>query len=438
MMETDATSAILASAPTGAEEGIVIKQTEWGAVRTLFSQGMSKSAIARHLDLDVKTVRKWLSGAWQPAHRSAPPRALDRFASFLHDRAPEVGFNAAVLLRELQGLGYAGSYPALVRYLRPARQAACHSIAATPRFETEPGQQAQVDWGSTRVWFADAPIRVHLFVMVLGYSRRLFAKAYLNERLDSLLDAHTAAFAYFGGRTREILYDNPRTIVLRKDEASGHIEWQQTFKDRMDFYGVEIRLCRYYRAQTKGKVESGVKYVKRNALAGRRFRDLEELNTWLLEWSLEVADERLHGTTHERPAERFAREEVGQLIAVDARPTPPRERLERRVVPSDTYVTVETNRYPAPVAWVGQRIDVCILPEQIILRCGASEAVTHQRLDGKYGLARWPGAPRSWPRPAAVGSLEPPRFDPAYRTAAGEVDERPLACYEALVEEVSR
>jgi len=120
--------------------------------------------------------------------------------------------------------------------------------------------------------------------MVLGYSRRLFARAYANEGLEALLEGHAEAFAHFGGRTATILYDNPRTIVTSKEESTGQVVWNASFKDRMDFYGVEVKLCRYYRAQTKGKVESGVKYVKGNALAGRRFRDLEDLNTYLLDW----------------------------------------------------------------------------------------------------------------------------------------------------------
>jgi hypothetical protein len=88
----------------------------------------------------------------------------------------------------------------------------------------------------------------------------------------------------------------------------------------MDFYGIEIRLCRFYRAQTKGKVESGVKYVKRNALVGRQFRDLEDLNAWLLSWAVRIADKRIHGTTHEQTAERFERAERGALMPVVARP----------------------------------------------------------------------------------------------------------------------
>src|SRR5712691_6644801 len=202
--------------------------------------------------------------------------------------------------------------------------------------------------------------------MVLGFSRRIFARAYRSEGLDPLLDRHAAAFAHFGGRTETILYDNPRTIVTRKDETAGHVVWNATFKDRMDFYGVKVRLCRYYRAQTKGKVESGVKYIKRNALAGQRFRDLEDLNAYLQSWCVSVADQRVHGTTHERPAERFARGEV--LLPVDLRPAPPRERVETRIVPRDAYVAVDTNRYAVPFEWAGKQASVSIFAEQVLIR----------------------------------------------------------------------
>jgi transposase len=436
-MEEGVKSGTLSSTRGSVEEGILIKKEEWGRVRALHGQGMRKVAIARELKLDVKTVRKWLRLEYKPQRRNIRRRAMEGYGSFIEGRGPEVGFNGAVLLREMKGLGYRGSYSALARYIKPLREASSLGAAPTQRYETEPGGQAQVDWGSTSVWLGEQEKRVHLFVMVLGYSRRIFAKGYTNERLDSLFDGHACGFAHFGGRTRRILYDNPRTIVLRKDEASGQVEWNRSFKDRIDFYGVEAQLCRFYRAQTKGKVESGVKYVKRNALAGKRFRDIEELNAWLLQWSVEVADQRIHGTTHERPVDRFRREEAGKLQAVDTRQPAQRERLERRMVPPDAYVTVETNRYPAPVEWVGQQIEVRILPSQIILNRSGADPVVHSRLTGKHAVARWNGAARSWSRPAAALSIGPPRFDPATRGDYGEVQLRPLACYEALIEEVA-
>lgn len=427
-MEKDKQLVILTPEPTGPGEDKMISQSQWGAVHTLYESGMKKKAIARHLDLDIKTVRKWLGKTFEQQHRSIRGRSqLDPLRPFIEARAPEVGYNAAVLLRELQPLGYKGSYSTLANYISPMR--ARVDLEPTLRFETEPGKQAQVDWGSTYVYLGEERVRVHIFVMVLGYSRRCFVRAYMNERLDSLLDAHEAAFDHFGGRTSDILYDNPRTILSDKDQESGEVKWNKTFKDRMDFYGVNIRLCRYYRAQTKGKVESGVKYVKRNALAGRRFRDLEDLNNYLLEWCLRVADERIHGTTHERPRERFARSEAAALIAVDRR-APRRERVEHRIVPQDALVSVDTNRYPVPTTWVGRTVDVRRVDGKLLLSC-EEETIRYRPLEGKYKVASWEGPPRAFkspPRPKA----DPPKFDLAYLSRVGDVEVRPLSIYENL------
>lgn len=427
-MDSEAGIEMLAVAPGGATEEPLIEESVWGAVRALREQGLSKREIGRELDLDVKTVRKWLRQKWEPQRRPGRSRVPDRWESFLRGRAPEVGFNAAVLYRELKAQGYEGSYPSLVRYLRPWRQEH-RSNASTVRFETAPGEQAQVDWGSAWVWLGQERVRVHVFTMVLGYSRRIFARGYSREGLEALLDGHGHAFEHFGGRTQTILYDNPRTIVLAKDESSGWVDWNAKFKDRMDFYGVTVRLCRYYRAQTKGKVESGVKYVKRNALAGRRFSGLAELNAWLLEWCLEVADQRVHGTTYEQPAQRFARAEAAALCSVEARRPTPQE--QSRMVPRDGLVSVEANRYPVPLSWAGHTVRVHLLAEEILFGREGEEMVRHGRLLGKHQVARWTGPPRS--SPAAQASLEgPPRFDPAYLGTAGDVEVRPLGWYEEV------
>lgn len=426
-------SEMLAAAPGGATEGELISQSTWGAIAALRERGFSKKATARELGLDIKTVRKWWREVWCAQQRRRRGRRLEPWEPFLRARAPEVGFNGAVLHRELTALGVKCSYAALAQYISPWR-ASWHEVEPTVRFETGPGEQGQVDWGTTWVYLGEERVRVHLFAMVLGFSRRLFAKAYSNEGLSSLLDGHAAAFEHFGGRPRSLLYDNPRTIVTDKDEATGRVVWNATFKDRMDFYGLEPRLCRYYRAQTKGKVESGVKYLKRNALAGRRFTGLEDLNAYLLCWCVEVADQRVHGTTHEKPAERFARAE--RLISVELRIPSPRERIESRVVPRDGYVAVEANRYPVPLEWVGSTVEVRIQAEEIWLHRTGADAIRHARLMGKHQVARWDGAPRQIPRRPLESPAGPPRFDPAYVELIGEVEIRPLGSYEGLLEEV--
>jgi transposase len=424
---------MLPVAPGGAGEGELIGERLWSAIEVLREKGLSRKAIARDLGLDIKTVRKWWGRSWRPQERPPRGRRLDRWQAFLRARAPEVGFNAAVLQRELAELGQVSSYRAVAHYISPWRVEWRGSDQPTVRFETGPGEQAQVDWGTTWAFFGEDRVRIHIFTMVLGYSRRLFAKAYRSEGLESLLDGHAAAFAHFGGRTETILYDNPRTIVTAKDEAVGKVVWNATFKDRMDFYGVKIRLCRYYRAQTKGKVESGVKYIKHNALVGRRFRDLEDLNTWLLSWCVQIADQRVHGTTHEKPADRFAGE---KLIPVHERAPSPRERIVSRGVPRDAYVAVEANRYPVPLEWAGCQVEVHIQTEEIWISRRGSDAVRHRRLFGKHQVARWEGPPRSCPPRPSPPMSGAPRFDPVYTESVGAVEARSLESYQNLIEEV--
>ena len=431
---TDEAVTISRRGPNGPTEDLLIRGTQWGAIRELHEAGRSRKAIARELGLDVKTVRKWLKKPWQPRQSAPREKALLTRREFVEARLPEVGFNGKVLERELREQGWSGHYATLARFVAPFRKAFRGGPEATVRFETDPGQQAQVDWGSTAVVIGGEKVRIHVFTMVLGYSRRLFARAYLSEGLASLLDAHERAFAHFGGRCESTLYDNPRTIVLSKESKTGEVRWNPGFKDRMDFYGVRVKLCAYYRAQTKGKVESGVKYVKRNGLVGREFRDLEAVNEYLQTWCLEVADQRVHGTTHEKPAERFERER-SHLIAVDGRPAPVRERVETRRVPKDALVAVETNRYPVPYEWIGLEVSVRILPGEVIFHVPQHEPVKHARLAGNHQVARWIGPPRSivkrTPPRRPVG---PPLHDGARRDELGHVEIRPLCQYESFVE----
>ena len=206
----------------------------------------------------------------------------------------------------------------------------------------------------------------------------------------------------------------------------------------MDFYGVEIRLCRYYRAQTKGKVESGVKNVKRNALAGRRFASMDDLNAWLEQWALTIADERIHGTTHERPSERFEREEKAMMIAVDARPPARESRTTTRRVSRDAFVEVETNRYPVPFAWCRAEVLVELFATEVRIVHQEEPPLAYEREPERHRVIHWRGAPRTMPRQTAGQSpTDAPRFDPAWLARVGEVTARPLDAYAALVVEVS-
>jgi transposase len=389
-------------------------------------RGESSRQIARELVVDRKTVRRWLRiGGWQPRQAGERPRAIDPYVEFIEQRGPEVGWNGVVLHRELVALGFSGSYQQVQRLLKPRRDRRRWQEAATVRFETEPGEQAQVDYGQLQVWIGEQPETVHLFVFTLGYSRRLFTRGYRNERLATLLDGHERAFRHFGGVTLSCLYDNPRTLVLGRHENK--VLWHPLFEDFARYYGFTPRACQPYRARTKGKVESGVKYVKRNALAGRRFSSWEELNGWLERWSAEVADLRIHGTTHERPIDRFASE---QLTPLGSRPPYRYERVRLRRVANDALVAVGAARYSVPVEYVGLIVSVHestghyeIFHQDRLVAC-------HQKA-ARYSVlmeqAHYAGLLRVDRR---NGPQAPPRFDPNFGPL-GEVMVRDLALYEA-------
>lgn len=391
-------------------EVAMVDRNKYGAIRELAGHGMPKKEIARQLDVTVKTVRRALKKLqWEPYQRQKPvTTVLSQFEQWLVSRAPEVNFNASILFRELKQFGYTGAYETVKLFVRPLRTAHHNRLDAVMRFETAPGKQGQVDWGSAQVWLGETRVRIHFFAMVLGYSRRLFARAYLDERLPTLLVAHQEAFAWFGGYPKELLYDNPKTIVV--DRKAGHPALQTDFADFAGHYGFSVRLCQPYRPQTKGKIESGVKYIKRNFLPGRRFIDLDHLNRELERWITEVADVRIHGTTGCRPSERFAEERLLSLATVKP------YRLETaitRPVSRDCMITFGGNRYSVPWRYVGQTVQIEQWGNEIRILSGEEIIAAHQKLVGTGQKSSNPAHYQGLFRDRLGKKRdEPPRFDP--------------------------
>lgn len=152
--------------------------------------------------------------AWAPYRRElVAPMLLDAQRGWLVERAPQVHFSARILHQELRARDWSGSYETVKLAVRPLRAAACVASLTQCRFETGPGEQAQVDWGQITVTMGGQRVKIHMFVMTLGYSRRAYAEGFLHERIPDLLGAHENAFAHFGGRCEFLLYDNMRTVV---------------------------------------------------------------------------------------------------------------------------------------------------------------------------------------------------------------------------------
>lgn len=424
--------ATVTTSETGVE-GSVLSRDRWEELRRARGEGHSVSRLARDFDLDRKTVRRALAQTeWQAYQRDPVAQTLlSDHAAWLATRAPQVHYSARILFQELKlERGYQGSYDTVRNAVRPLRAEAAVASLTQRRFETEPGEQSQVDWGQVRVRFGDQRACVHVFVLTLGFSRRAWAEGYLHERMESLLSAHEHAFEHFGGHTAELLYDRMRTVVHGAIE--GKPRWNATFEAFAAHWGFTPRLCRPYRAKTKGKVESGVKYVKRNFLPGRSFRDLDDFNAQLVAWLADVSDVRVHGTTHERPIDRFARE-APALVRTTDQPSFFQAMRRSRVVAEDWLVAIEANRYSVPWRLIGKTVDVVRVGDRWQISHQGRVVAEHDVLIGRHQLSVDPAH-----GPGAVTRNARTRFAaPSAATAivrSHEIEVRDLAVYEQLLE----
>lgn len=279
-------------------------------ILVLHRQGMGIKAIARKLGVSRNTVRKYLQTPNQlPTYSTRQPRRtkLSDYQDFIKQRVDQAKpdwIPGTVILREIQELGYSGGMTQLRVFLAPLKP------KPTPeplvRFETEPGQQLQVDF--TIIRRGDKPLKA--LVATLGFSRATFVRFYDNERSESWLDGIKQAFDYFGGVTKTVLFDNAKSIILERDAyGEGNHRWNPALLDLSKAYGFSIKVCRPYRAKTKGKVERFNHYLKNSFITplNASFRsqglmlDVASANGKIGAWLDTVANTRIHATTGQQP-----------------------------------------------------------------------------------------------------------------------------------------
>lgn len=395
----------------------------------LSGAGASIRRIACTLGISRNTVRKYLRSSSIPQPAARPPKVskLARYVDHVQARVDDGVENCQVLLRELRAQGYKGGYTVLKDFVHPLRQRPV--IPGTVRFETAPGEQAQVDFGSCLYRAADGHMRrVWAFTMVLSWSRLLFVEFVRVADTPTFMRCHLHAFEYFGGVPLRCLYDRTKLVVVGRD-ADGAPLWNERFLDFSLRVGLDIQLCRGYRPQTKGRVESGIKYVKGNFWPGIEFTDYGDLNQQADIWYDTVANVRLHGTTQERPCDRWPVERAA------LRALPPADRLEtflwdERRVTRDGYVSWEGAAYGLPWPWrPGEAIQVQARQGLVELWAGRDRRAVYpigqRRGQRQTHPQQWAGlTPREGrPRPEAYGVQ---RLDL-------EIEQRPLSAYAALV-----
>lgn len=405
-----------------------------GVVKTIWRmwrEGMSIRAIADRLGVSRNTVRRYLRhpGLPEPSPRPKRPSKLDPFRDYLLQRVCVDGVtNCEVLLRELRERGYTGGRIILKEFVAPLRPP--RAPKATVRFETEPGEQAQVDFKVVTLVRLDGQLqRLWAFCMVLSWSRAMFLEFIAKATLPLFIRCHLHAFAHFGGVPRRCLYHNTRQVVLGRD-AQGEPVWNARFLDFALRVGFDPQLCRAYRAQTKGKVERGLRYVGENFIPWVRPTDEDDLNRQALLWCVQVADQRIHATTHERPAERLKVERLslGPLPAIESLAGFLRE---ERKVGRDGFVLWERCAYGVPWTFAGQTVQVQAKADRVEIWAGSERIAVHPR--GQVPGQRFV-LPGQW---AGLPSGSPARRRPAviHQVPAGQVEIRPLSAYAALLEE---
>lgn len=335
----------------------MLSKEDFGMIKALDKQGAFIKDIAAELGVHPKTVSRALArgSAPKPQHKRRGSK-LDPYKPKIDKLLSENVWNAMVILREIQADGYTGEETLLRRYITPKRT--LQPGRATVRFETEPGEQLQTDWGEVLVEMAGQLIKVDFIVNQLGYSRRFHFWC-----TDSLDAEHTyegiiRSLEYFGGVTQEVLVDNQKAAVLQASNQ-GKPVFNSRFLDLANHYGFTPKACRPYRARTKGKDERMVGYIKHNFFVRyRSFESWAHLNQLAERWLAEEADQRLHGTVKEVVAERFEREKPalgalpGQRYAIFYR--------ETRQVEWDAYINVRGNRYSVPSTLLGQVVEIRI------------------------------------------------------------------------------
>jgi transposase len=404
---------------TMAPEGLMLTPDIVRQIRTLATLHWGAKRIARELGVSKATVKRYVRGGAEAEKQIRPAaRALTEAdvaeAVRLFDTTAEG--NAVVVADLLRKRGVDVSVRTCQEYLEAHRRERRAADVATVRFETAPGYQMQIDFGQKRVCIAGAFVKVHLLVAVLGYSRRIFVKAFLAERQDDWREGVAEAFRHFGGVPQVVLGDNARALVLGRDE-SGAVTFHPGYLAFCRDWGVEPRACAPYRARTKGKTESGVKYVKRNGLAGREFESFAELELHLAAWVAD-ADRRVHGTTHARPVDRFDTAERVALRPLPARPLPARQRrLERRVA-HDAHVDVDTVRYSVPHGLVRDRVEVGVGETEVRIYHGGKLVAIHPRVREPHAVVTRKEHFNGLWRTAAVADPAPSALEAMGRTLA--------------------
>ncbi len=319
--------------------------------------------IAEELSLDYRTVYKWLDQKHYQ-QRKSPQRAskLDPFKGQIVRMLQTYPYTAAQIFQRLREDDFDGGYTIVKEYVRKVRPP---KIKAFLKLSFAPGECAQVDWGSYgSVAVGETRRRLSFFVMVLCYSRMMYVEFTVSQTMEHFLGCHQNAFDWFGAVPGKIMVDNLKSAVLKRIIGKDPV-FNPKYLDFANLHGFTIAPCAVGKGNEKGRVESGVGYVKKNFLAGLEIPNFNALNPAVIHWLDTVANVRIHGETGKRPVDRLPRE---RQCMTQLPPYPYDIATIEQVRASRQFrVAVDANRYSVPAEYAGALLTLKTYPDRICI-----------------------------------------------------------------------
>ena len=353
-------------------------------ILTLHRSGLSQRKIAKQLGISRNTVKKYIENPEFPdskrrfgKRKSLLDPYLKNIEAWLKE---DMDYSGTWIYDRLNSMGFTGSYEIVKRKVHDLK--AKRQKIAYMRFETEPGYQAQVDFGEFQVENADGSTKkLYLFSMILGYSRKIYAELIERCDLPTFLDCHIRSFDYFGGIPYQILYDRMKNVYIGK--IAGKRKFNDTLVGFAVHYGFKPEVAPSYAAWVKGKVERPYSFIRESFWRGYGFINLESANRDLHFW-LKKKEERVHGTTHEVVSHRFAKEKH-HLTVLPRNVFDTSYRVYRKVH-KDCTVRFEGNSYVVPHTLVGKEIVLRVKDTKMRIFSDDSLVATYDIPEGKGHL----------------------------------------------------
>jgi transposase len=332
----------------------------------------------------LETLKAVVEAALPPKKPPQSTTSLERWVSHVEDLAGRgLGPRAIYDRLRLDHGDFDGTYWAVKRLVRRlARDRGVRAEDVAIPVETRPGEVAQVDFGEIgRLWdpMTGQRRRAWVFVMVLGHSRRMVVRIAFDQKVETWVRLHVEAFAELGGVPEVVVPDNLKAAVVRAAFGVGGVTaLNRSYRELARYYGFKVDPTPVRQPKKKGKVESGVRYVKRNGMAGLAGTDVDTARAHLARWVDSIANQRIHGTTQRRPADVFAAEEHGALKPLPVVPFVP-VIWHQAGVHQDAHVAFGGRLYSVPWRLIKQRVWVRASGHTVDVYAADERVATHER-----------------------------------------------------------